>query len=83
MLVLQEPAEVSDEAAGPRNAVPGGDMGDELAQPERRFGKTFTEVFTADEGAAGVLLPARRAQPQPGMPPQLPALAADPGRLFR
>jgi hypothetical protein len=57
-------------------------MRDEVFDPGGWVGQLVAEVFTADEGASGVTLPAGRAQTQPGMPTQLAALAADPGRLL-
>ncbi|MDQ1024637.1 hypothetical protein QF035_002219 [Streptomyces umbrinus] len=80
--VFQEPAEVGDEAAGSGDAVPGGDMSDEVPQPGGWIGEPVAEMFPADEGTARVLLLAGRAQPQSGMSPQLAALAAGPRRLF-
>jgi hypothetical protein len=58
VLVLQEAAEVGDKAAGPGDAEAGRDMGDEVVQPCGRVGELVAEVFAADEGAAGVFLPA-------------------------
>ncbi|MEV7020272.1 hypothetical protein [Streptomyces sp. NPDC093991] len=80
--VFQESAEVGDEAAGSGDAVPGGDMGDEVLQPGRWIGEPVAEVFPTDEGPARVLLPAGRAQPQSRMSPHLAALAAGPRRMF-
>ncbi|MGW1617519.1 hypothetical protein ACWCQZ_51460, partial [Streptomyces sp. NPDC002285] len=78
MLVLKEAAQVHDEAARPADATAGRDMSHEVVQPRGRIGQLVTEMFAADEGAAGVSLPAGRAQSQPGMTPELPALTAVP-----
>jgi hypothetical protein len=43
----------------------GRDMRDEVFEPGGWVGQVVAEVFTADEGASGVTLPAGRAQTQP------------------
>ncbi|WP_282704229.1 hypothetical protein [Streptomyces sp. CC219B] len=82
MLVLKEAAQVHDESAGPADTMAGCDMSDEVVQPGGWVGQLVAKVFAADEGAAGVFLPAGRAQPQAGMTSQLSALAAVPRRLL-
>ncbi|WP_245770333.1 hypothetical protein [Streptomyces radiopugnans] len=58
MLVLQEAAEVGDQAAGPGDAEAGRNMPDEVVQPRRRVHELVAQVFAANEGATGVFLPA-------------------------
>ncbi|MDO0923989.1 hypothetical protein QQY24_00410 [Streptomyces sp. TG1A-8] len=83
MPIVQKPAQVGDEAAGPGDAEAGRDMDDEVVEPGGRVGELVAQILAADEGAVGVPLPAGRAQPQSGMPSQLAALAADSRRLLR
>jgi hypothetical protein len=83
VLVLQKSAQVGDQAAGPGDAVAGGDVDDEVVQPRGWIGELVAEVFATDERAAWVPLPAGRTQSKSGMPSQPPALAADPWRLLR
>jgi hypothetical protein len=71
-----------DQAAGPAGAVPGGDVRDEVEEPRWRVGEVFAEVFAADEGPARVLLPAGRAQPEPGVRSELSAFAAGSWRVI-
>ncbi|WP_219822117.1 hypothetical protein [Streptomyces sp. Ru62] len=58
VLVFQEPSQVGDEAAGSGDAVAGRDLGDEIGEPFGRVVESFPKVFAANEGTAGVLLPA-------------------------
>ena len=82
VLVLEQPAKLGDHRAGAGWAVPGGQLRDEPVQPARRRGEPGGQASGLDEGPLRAALPARRAQPQPFMPFDLPALRAFPGRIF-
>lgn len=79
VFVLQEPTERADHGARSAGAVPGAEVAGEVAQPRRWVGEAFLQVGGGDEGPVGVLLPAGRAQPQPGMASNL----ATPGAFAR
>jgi hypothetical protein len=69
VLVQEEAPQVGHESAGPGYAVALGDVRHEIVQPPGRFVELFAEMVTSDERATGVLLPAGRAQAEPGMAP--------------
>jgi hypothetical protein len=59
VLVFQQPPQHGDHGAGAGGAVPGREMGDEIAQPVRRVRQPGGEVRALDERAVRVTLPAR------------------------
>lgn len=79
VFVLQEPTERADHGAGTAGAVSGGKVAGEVVQPRRWVGEAFLQVGGGDEGPVVVLLPAGRAQSQPGMASNL----ATPGAFSR
>ena len=82
VLAAEQPAQFGDHRAGAGRRVPGGQVHDEAIEPAGRVGEPGGQVSGLDERPLGTALPARRAQPQPFMPPDLPALRARPGRIL-
>ncbi|MEU0480949.1 hypothetical protein ABZ260_17385 [Streptosporangium sp. NPDC006013] len=82
MVIVQQPSQLADQAAGPGRRVTGGQVGDEVAKPGRWIGQSGDEVLAGDEGSFGAALPAGRAQAVAGMRAKLTACVTDTRRVL-